>query len=237
MMDDPHSTAIREFAVNDRYVMPTAASAATLARTRAVECGRRFGVMELVAGPGDPTFHVPTGASSNGLGVQSRIYYVVTIFRALRQLVPTLLPDPVYLDWQFKLVEAMRKRGIDLICKPHPEGILRGGRHPLENVAPVEYRPFEQIRDEAGGFLYDYLQSTTFWEAICTDRPITVVDFGITQLNDTVAYLLEKRCHVIKVRWDDRNLPTIDFDELAEAVTRKRSGDPSAFRKLLAGRA
>jgi hypothetical protein len=237
MMQDPCSIALRELSVCDRYVLPTHGCIEALARSGAVATGRAFGDTRLVAGPGDPTFRVPASRTGNESRRRPRIYYIVTIFRALRQLVPTLLPDPVYLDWQYRLVEAVRRLGVDLVCKPHPEGILRGGRHPLEDVSPVEYRKFEEIIDDADGFLYDYSQSTTFWEAVCTDRPITLIDFGITQFNATVAPLIDRRCRVIKARWDDRNLPIIDSDELADALLRRQSSDPSEFRQLLTGSA
>jgi hypothetical protein len=236
MVHDPHSAVLRELAVNSRYVLPSAACVAALANTGAIEMGRPFGETELVAGKGDPTFAVPRQSQRNTSVGKPRIYYIVTIFRGLRQLVPTCLPDPIYWDWQCRVLEEMRRRGVDLICKPHPEGILKGKRHPLEDVGQVEYRRFEDIRDGAGGFLYDYLQSTTFWEAVCTDRPITLIDFGITKLNATVAPLIERRCRVIKVRWNDRNLPSIDFDEMADAIMSTQNVDPTEFRRLLTGR-
>jgi hypothetical protein len=236
MMDDPHSIALRELSVNDDYVLPSTECVRALQNTPAGEAARPFGRTELIGGPGDPTFRFPQVARS-GASAKPRIYYIVTIFRALRQLVPTLLPDPVYLDWQLRLVAALRERGVDLISKPHPEGILKGKRHPLEDVGQIEYRSFEAIRDDADGFVYDYAQSTTFWEAVCTDRPITLIDFGITGFNATVRPLIERRCRVIKVRWDERNLPVVDFDELADAVTANGRADPTDFRALLAGNA
>lgn len=235
MMDEPFSIALRELSVTDQYVMPTQGCVDTVTRTETLAASRPFGMTELVAGSGDPTFRVAPQSQRRTTYGKPRIYYIITIFRALRQLVPTLLPDPIYLDWQIKLVEAMRSRGIDVICKPHPEGILKGKRHPLGDIATVEYRPFEQIRDNADSFLYDYSQSTTFWEAVCTDRPVTLVDFGITRFNQAVAPMIERRCRVIRARWDDRNLPTVDFGEVADALNEKRAVDPSEFRRLLAG--
>jgi len=233
MIDDPAQVALRELSVNDRYILPTAGCVEAVARTGALAASRPFGETHLVAGHGDPTFRVPVRGAGNGARRKPRIYYMASIFRGLRQHVPTYLPDPVYLDWQLRLVEGAKGLPIDLISKPHPEGLLKGGRHPLEDAGPVEYRRFEEIRDDADGFLYDLPQSTTFWEAVCTDRPITLIDFGVTRFNATVEPLIQRRCRVIKVRWDVRNLPTIDADELADALLRKQPADPSEFRKLL----
>lgn len=235
MMQDPFQIALRELSVNDRYVLPTAGCVRAVTQTSAVEASRPFGNVQLVAGPGDPTFRIPQRQERNRSRRKPRLYYMVTIFRGLRQYAPPLLPDPVYLDWQYRLVEAVKQMGVDLICKPHPEGILRGKRHPLEDVTQVEYRNFEEIMDDADAFLYDYTQSTTFWEAVCTDRPITLIDFSITQFNAMVTPLVERRCRIIKARWDDRNLPSVDSKELADAIMSKQAIDPSEFRNLLVG--
>lgn len=233
MIDDPAQVALRELSVNDRYVLPTPGCVEAIAQTGALSANRPFGETQLVAEQGDPTFRVPAHRGGKSARSRPRIYYMASIFRGLRQHVPTYLPDPVYLDWQLRLVEALKPLKVDLISKPHPEGLLKGGRHPLEDAGPVEYRRFEEVRADADGFLYDLPQSTTFWEAVCTDRPITLIDFGVTRFNATVAPLIERRCRIVKVRWDARNLPSIDTDELADALLSTQAGDPSEFRELL----
>ncbi len=233
MIDDPAQVVLRELSVNDRYILPTVGCVEAITRSGALAANRPFGETRLVAADGDPTFRVPTRSAGNGARRKPRIYYMASIFRGLRQHVPTYLPDPVYLDWQLRLIESVRGLKVELISKPHPEGLLKGARHPLEDAGPVEYRRFEEIRDDADGFLYDLPQSTTFWEAVCTDRPITLIDFGVTRFNATVEPLIQRRCRVVKVRWDVRNLPMIDADELADALLCKQLADPSEFRKLL----
>ena len=88
--------------------------------------------------------------------------------------------------------------------------------------------------DDADAFLFDVSQSTTFWEAVCTDRPVILIDFGITRFNATVAPLIRRRCRVVTARWDERNLPSIDPGELTDALCGNTpTVDPAEFRALL----
>ena len=237
MVDDPDQIALREFSVYDRYVFPTAGCVDAVTKTGALNGSLPFGPTRLVGGAGDPTFRVTSRSDANGSRRRRRVYYVPMIFRGLRQHLPTYLPDPVYLDWQYRLVESLKRIDVDVVCKPHPEGLLKGRRHPLEAVCAIEYRKFEEVRDDADAFLFDISQSTTFWEAVCTHRPVVLIDLGITRFNTTVEPLIRRRCRIVKARWDERNLPSVDSDELADALCGTEKVDPTEFRMLLTDRA
>ena len=150
---------------------------------------------------------------------------------------PPRLPDLVNLDWQMRFAELLRGMPIELTCRPHPEGLFSNRPNPLGDVVPLSPRVFEDLIADTDVFVFDYIQSTTFYEALCTDRPIVLIDFGLPIYTGDARALLEARCRIVPARFDERNRPHVDTKELTEAVCGgDRLADPIAFRELLAGR-
>lgn len=128
------------------------------------------------------------------------------------------------------------KLKLDLLCKPHPEGVLEGKPHPLEDIAPTAYDKFETYVAGADVFLFDSPYSTVFGEALCTDRRIVLIDYGCWYFNPGVAPRIHERCRIVTGRFDDRNRLRVDPVELAEAILSEGGRpDPGYFRALLAG--
>lgn len=228
-------TAFTELAVSDRFVVETEQAAANLAATEALALIDRFNRPVIVGSSGYPGLRrLPL--VSHRRPTRRAVVYAPTILKGFRQFFPPLLPDVIYLDWQYRLVESMLRMPIDLICKPHPEGLLRGRIHPLAAVAPTTTKRFEEVMGEADVFVFDYAQSTTFYEALCTDRPIVYMDMGNLLFNKSVLPMITRRCRVLQVRFDARNLPWIDEAELHEAICGGGDlADPGEFRALLMG--
>ena len=220
--------------MSDRYVVETPSGAECLKGVS------ENGVMANCAGA-EITGHSGTSALA-GLALerparaspQPQVIYAPTILRGQRQFLPPILPDVIYLDWQLRLVEALQNMPVNLMCKPHPEGLLRGQRHPLADVAPTSTQPFESHIAWADRFLFDYGQSTTFAEALCTDRPIIFIDMGNPIFNVQIKEMIARRCHVIAARFDVRNRPLVDAEELRDALCGgPEQVDPGEFRALL----
>ena len=113
---------------------------------------------------GESQFNTSRLKRPNG---RRRVIYASGKLRGLRQTVPAQLPDLVYLDWQMRLVERLNELPIELICKPHPEGITAGEAHPLTNIGDVRSGRFEDLIPEADVFVLDVPHSTTFfWSAL-----------------------------------------------------------------------
>ena len=187
---------------------------------------------------GDPTFeHLNISRSSHGSD-RRRVVYASGLGRGLRQTVPAQIPDLVYLDWQIRLVETLIRLPIDLVCKPHPMGVFADQTHPLTSIAHVHSGPFEDLIPGADVFVLDIPHSTTFYEALCTDRPIVFVDFGAPFFDPAIRPAIERRCRVIRTEFDDRNRPVIDHDALEDAVVGGADhADPTEFQDLLLGEA
>jgi methionyl-tRNA formyltransferase len=165
------------------------------------------------------------------------VVYSSGLFRGLRQTVPAQLPDVIYLDWQLRFARQLQELPIDLICRPHPEGLMANQRHPLSDVAQVSETGFEGLIPGADVFVTDQPHSTTFYEAICTDRPVVLIDFGAPYFDDRTEEMIRNRCHVIKVDYDERNRPMVDSEKLENALCHSPAVvDPGELRDLIAGR-
>ena len=187
---------------------------------------------------GEPKFKQLDTSRLKQSGERRRVVYASGKLRGLLQTVPAQLPDVVYLDWQMRIVEQLKKLPIDLVCKPHPEGIQAGQPHPLSSVGDVRSGRFEDLIPEADIFVMDVPHSTTFFEALCTDRPIVFMDFGTPFFDPKVRPAIERRCRVIETELDEHNRPIVDFKELEDAICGGSDyADPTEFRELFVGNA
>jgi hypothetical protein len=236
MTTDDAQLVFGELAVSSRFVLPSRGLVGSVEAGEARSRLETWHSCALDGGRGDPSFRSVPRRASHRASVRPRVIYAPTLLRGLRQYHTGLLPDPVYLDWQLRLAEALLTLPLDLLCKPHPEGLLRGQRHPLAAVAPTSEALFETHIEEADVFVFDYAESTTFWKALCTSTPVVFIDLGTAEFSRTVLPRLQTRCTVLKAAFDAENRPQVDTEALAEAVLHgPASADPSAFRALLAG--
>ena len=166
-----------------------------------------------------------------------KVIYVATATRGrFLQGAPPQLPDVVYVDWQIRFAEMLKLLPIDLLCKPHPHGLFHGIRHPVEDVATVSYRRFEEVMEDGDVFVFDAIQSTAFWEAICTDKPVVALGFGQSGFAPIVSDMMSERCRILSVKYDEWNRPQVDKDELREVILSKPyTYDSSQIVNLMTG--
>ncbi|MGH6952864.1 MAG: hypothetical protein ACREGL_01680 [Alphaproteobacteria bacterium] len=235
LIDSAEVIALMEYAVSSRLVVATPAQAALF---RALDPERFLArSVEVSGGAGDPTFRVKVRPARMRRPRRPRVLYASTALLGYRQVFPPLLPDLVYLDWQLRLAEMLAKLQIKLVCKPHPEGILKGRRHPLADLASVTDQPFETALAQADVVVWDYGSSTAFWQSLCSDRPVVLVDLGNAPRTPAGERLVRARCRVLDAQYDDRGRPSVDPEALAEAVLGAAGApDPAPVRALLAGK-
>jgi len=235
MMEVVETIVFTELAVSDRFVVETPALARNLAASEALGLVANFNRPSVAGAAGCPGLHrLPL--VSRRRPTRRKVVYAPTRLTGFRQFFPPVLPDVIYLDWQFRLVEAMLTLPVELLCKPHPEGLLRGRPHPLGTIALTSTKRFEDVMGDADVFVFDYAQTTPFCEVLCTDRPIVFIDMGIPLFAPSVRDMLERRCRIVKAWFDSRNLPHIEEAELKEAVCGGSDrADPGEFRALLMG--
>lgn len=164
-----------------------------------------------------------------------RVLFASEPLRGYRQWIPSWLPDAVTLDWTLRLGEALYELPIELVNRPHPEGLLRGRRHPLNDIAPVPAARFEQVLHDADVIVLDGSFSRVFCISLMTDKPVVLLNSGYDHAFENFRPDLEKRCTIIRVQYDDRGLPIVDRATLAHAVLETSPPDlelVNTFRKL-----
>lgn len=169
-----------------------------------------------------------------------RVTYVSPMFRGWRQSTPASTADPVQLDWELRLVSMLQGMPIDLTCQPHPEGLFEGRQHPLMRMAQVKGVLFEQLLAETDVFLFDWIRTSTFWIALCTDLPIVLIEPGYSLrdefFTDEIRHRIEERVTFVPAQCDERNRLGVDEDVLRDALLAAPTRvDGSFFRCVLAG--
>lgn len=193
--------AFSELAVCNTYHTATEAIARLVDGSEAARSARRINKSVTVeGGSGDRTFSKRKLSPMASKVSRPRVMYAPSTLLGFRQLYPPSLPDPVYLDWQCRLAEALRDLPIDFTCKPHPEGIMRGRPHPLEAIAPTTRKRFDKVMGSADVFVFDYPMTTAFYEAMTSDRVVVYIDLGISPMNPGVEKDIRSRCRVIAAR-------------------------------------
>jgi hypothetical protein len=231
----PGSTAVIEMSTASRFRMATPEMASLLAATEAPALAALVNRAEIAGEEGEPLFRRCFRDTTAPTGPKKRIIYIGHPYRGWRQFPLAGLPDVVYWDFQMHLVESLEALDVDLLCKPHPEGHFVSKRNPIEALAPTSYRRFEEHLDDADLFLFDAPTSTTFLEALCTRRPVVLID-RCYAINPAVRPAIEARCRIVPARADAQNRLRVDPAELAAAIREApREADPFYFRRLTVG--
>ena len=61
-------------------------------------------------------------------------YLAPHIYRGDRQLSPSQLWDPMHFKWHQTFSTILKNSCSDVFCRPHPEGLLKGKTHPLNEI-------------------------------------------------------------------------------------------------------
>ena len=234
-MEDKLMLAFGEFAAATEFVVSTKAKAALTNLTQTAEMVHPLHSLKISHHRGDPSFRLSRKKRTTQ-NQRPRVVYVSTALLGFRQLYPPLLPDAIYLDWQLRLVEFLKTLPVDLLCRPHPESNVPGARHPLEDVTAVAGGPFSQVCEAADIFIFDYPRTTSFWECLCTDKPVVFMNLNHESFNPELRPTIERRCRLVPVTHDERHLPQFDREALSQAImTVTDSADSGEIRELLSG--
>jgi len=221
-----------ELSLCDRFVTDTPEKAALLGRgvDPALSLDGRPPEVVAAARGGVPVLQ---GAGQRPIRT---VMYVTTAFVGETQYpLQPLIPDPVYADWQGRLVDALHAAGVRVLVKQHPEGLRRG--EPLVMSANGTYigGRFGEVAHQADAFILDYPATSTLWEAITSDKPVIFADLGLADWNPEVRADFERRCAIVSCPSDEWNRPRIDTDALAAALAAPPDDGGAYARKYLTG--
>ena len=192
--------------------------------------------VDLRSGGGDSNFAaIPSGSVKSPHARRKKILYGATVFRGHQQHEQPLLMDMVYLDWQIRLVEELNKLPADVVLKPHPQNPSDAWRRQFAGLCDITDVSFEKLIPDADVIVCDYPQSTTFWASLCSDRPVVLVDLGISPLNSALAEVYDRRCTIVDTSYDGDGLPQIRPDALGDAINGAlERTDPGEIRQYFA---
>lgn len=225
-----------ELSVSSELVASSEAQADLIRRSGDLEYVASYRSTRITATAGEPTIgdfvktlpHRPRAR-------RTRVVYV------LSPLVPyvakpgaKILNNVLYLDFNYHVLDVLQSLPVDVVCRPHPGGLLGGRHHPLsDGVVPAD-SPFERVVVDADVVVFDQAFSTAFWQMMSTDRGIVFIDCRISRFDRTIQADVEQRCQMIRASCDDANRFRIKREELADAIAAATQGtvDPTPFRRL-----
>lgn len=162
------------------------------------------------------------------------VMYVATLFAGeFKHGDAPVPPDPVYADWQARLIDILVDAGYNVLVKGHPEGALRGAPFVMSPRGRFVGGRFDEVIDQADAFLFDYPSTTTLWEAMCTDKHVVLIDFGLADWRSQFRDLFVQRCSVVQGEFDERNLPVVERRDLLDAIEAAPGNDGYAERYLV----
>jgi len=129
------------------------------------------------------------------------------------------IPDYIQVDWEARLFAHLHKWGYRVLHKPHPESVEMPPEnlyHPF-NVVRL-HKPFEQVMNQADAVLFVNPQSTALVHAFKSNIPLVFLDLGMFEWMPDAYELLEKRCQIVKGKFDEQYRAQIDWDELQKKI-------------------
>jgi hypothetical protein len=225
-----------ELSASSKYVMASPRHAELTKGTGAGDLVSRIRAVNIVGGPGYSHISNLKLTGNNSAASKPRVMYLSSFSNSEMKSATHYLSQTVYQDWSLRLAKKLSNMPINLISKPHPDFKFPGTSHPLSRYSKVVYSPFEEIIDDADIFVYDCLNSTTFWEVVCSRKKIICIDVGLPEATEESLAILQRRCTMIRTRLDESNRLQISSEELEEAILgTARAGSPDEFRNILIG--
>ncbi len=148
-----------------------------------------------------------------------KVVYIANAFRndlvSYYVLKPT---DVVCLEWQRYLSKVLSESGYEIAFKMHPEGILVNRSFAaFEDMNYLDGK-FEDILDRDNILIFDHTGSTALTIAVCTNKPIVLIDDGLLSLHVEARKHLATRCAIVDGYFDDKNRFRVEKDKLQEAL-------------------
>lgn len=216
---DDYAWGLTELPFCDTYVCHSRAEADLVERRRAE--GRMA-----AAGPGGIAFVGPGCRNRRAVSAPRRprngtVMYVAGGYlgEALAEFPSRKPPDPLYLEWQVWLLQAIRCLGFRTITKVHPKGVFNKAMllRPFCDELVGGY--FDPEGHEVDCYVFDFA-GTAFFDALATDRGVVLIDMGIRPRDANSFNDLRARCEVIECTLGPGNRFRLDTSLLGEAIER-----------------
>ncbi|MEC9293667.1 MAG: hypothetical protein VYC65_05195 [Chloroflexota bacterium] len=148
------------------------------------------------------------------------VYVLSASFTGSRRHIPNIkIHDVVLLDWNRRLIQMIKAAGFQTIVKRHPKGL--GPNIPIyEDIASKELKRMGMVDtfDHADAYVIDMV-GTAFMEAMCTLKPVILIEIPNRQLTKDARTQLNKSIVIIRATYDENNRVTIERDRLIEGLS------------------
>ena len=147
-----------------------------------------------------------------------QVAVIAAAFLGENRIVPNYQThDVIYLDWHSRLLGLVRSLGYKTISKRHPKGI--GTKQSLFYSHCDSELTEEGMSDleDIDGYVLDFV-GTAFMEAMCTLKPVILIDFQVRQFTKEGKLKLLKSTQIVKANFDEDNRLQIDPSELRHAL-------------------
>ena len=157
---------------------------------------------------------------------------VTASFSGMYRVTPKMmLHDVVYMEWHRRLLRMTKKFGFTVVAKRHPKGVM-SQRHIFSTAANQELLKWtmadvEQITD---AYVFDF-QGSAFMEAICTFKPVVLIDIPIRTMRTNARLKIKDSISVVRASFDEQNRVVISPEKLHEAI--KKPVDIEARKQLI----
>ena len=164
---------------------------------------------------------------SNRENKNGSVFLLSTVYDKDRGRMNPLMPDIPQIDWQTRLVSFLKDKSYDVTIKSHPESSFPVPKtFETELGAKINSDRFGEVYEHADMFIFDYICTSTFKDALKTNIPIIIINFGDVEWTDKAYSLIIKRCSFIKGYYDDDNRLQVawgEFDNSADEAIKKAS--------------
>jgi len=233
MMASFEGMMLCDLTVSSRYMMMSARKIELFKNLDPAKLFPDLDKVDMRYSGGDRHFEIAPRSARSSTGKNRKVLYGPTKLRGHQQHEQPLLMDLVYLDWQIRLVEELGRHPADVILKPHPQTPSDDWRQLFTGLCEITDIQFESLIPETDVIVCDYPQTTIFWAALCSDRPVVLLDLGISPFNPALAQVFARRCTIVKASYDHNGLPQVSADALHEAIHgAPEAADPSEIKRF-----
>ena len=123
-----------------------------------------------------------------------------------------------HLDLELRLLAFMKQRGFKTIYKAHPDR-LREVKGVFERFSDeIRAEVFEEVYHTCDAYLFGHTDTSTFGIAVCTNKPIIVIEIEGKPWKGNAHELVSKRCRMVPARIDNKCRILFDEYTLEEAL-------------------
>ncbi|MCH7964141.1 MAG: hypothetical protein IH852_09405 [Bacteroidetes bacterium] len=150
--------------------------------------------------------------------VSKKIMIVTCPYTYENQALPHFVPNLVKLHFEYKLVELLYNAGYSVLYQKHPGDYFRDKNISFFPKAEIIYQPFEESMALADAFIFYHTRTSTLGPALCTNKPIIILDGGWEPINPNMKLILENRCSIFSVIINNDNLYEFDLGKIETAL-------------------